>query len=56
MVSARSVNNSLVSPSTKTIGKNTQMVVKVDAITAPATCDAPATAAFMALSPFAIKR
>ena len=51
MVNAKSVNNCLVRPSTKTMGTNTQMVVKVEDVTAPATWVAPATAAFNTLSP-----
>ena len=45
MVSARSVNSWRVMPSTKTMGRNTQTVVKVDAVMAPTTCPAPETAA-----------
>ena len=45
MVSARSVNSCLVIPVTNTMGRNTQTVVRVEAVTAPATCLAPETAA-----------
>ena len=48
-VSARSTNNVLVIPSTKTIGTNTHIVVSVDAVMAPATCTAPETAACILL-------
>ena len=45
MVSARSVNSCFVMPSTNTMGKNTHTVVRVEAVMAPSTCPAPATAA-----------
>ena len=41
IVSAISTNSCLVIPSTKTIGRNTQIVVSVDEAIAPATCFAP---------------
>ena len=45
IVRPMSVNNCLVIPSVKTIGKNTQIVVRVEAKIAPDTCLAPYTAA-----------
>ena len=51
IVSARSTNICFVIPSTKTIGRNTQTVVIVDAVIAPATCLAPFTEALMAEYP-----
>ena len=45
MVSARSVKSCFVMPSTNTMGKNTHTVVRVEAVMAPSTCPAPATAA-----------
>ena len=45
MVSAISTKSWRVMPCTNTIGRNTQTVVSVDAVIAPATCEAPAIAA-----------
>ena len=45
MVSARSVKSCLVMPSTNTMGRKTHTVVNVEAVMAPSTCPAPATAA-----------
>ena len=56
MVRARSVNSWRVSPSTNTMGANTQTVVSVDAATAPSTCCAPDTAACTTVAPFARSR
>ena len=51
MVSDIGSSNSLVIPLVNTIGKNTQTVVRVEAITAPATCLLPCTAARGASTP-----
>ena len=51
MVRARSVNSCLVMPSTNTMGRNTHTVVKVEAVMAPSTWPAPATAAWRTLAP-----
>lgn len=56
MVRARSVNSCFVRPSTNTIGANTHTVVRVDAVTAPSTCPAPDTAAWMIVAPLARRR
>ena len=50
-VSAISTKSVLVRPSTNTIGRNTHIVVSVDAVIAPATCTAPDIAAFATDSP-----
>ena len=56
MVSARSVNSWRVRPSTNTMGANTHTVVSVEAVTAPSTCPAPDTAAWMMVAPLARRR
>ena len=56
IVRAMSENSSLVTPSTKTIGRNTHTVVSVEAIIAPVTCTAPWTEAFAAGVPSLLRR
>ena len=56
MVSAISWKSCLVMPSTNTMGRKTQIVVRVEEVIAPATCDAPETAAFTGESPRLLKR
>ena len=51
IVRAISLNISAVKPLMNTIGRNTDTVVNVDAVIAPATCFAPCTAAFLVLLP-----
>ena len=48
IVSPISTNSCLVIPCVNTIGRNTQTVVRVDAIIAPPTCLAPSIAASLA--------
>ena len=51
MVRPISVKSWRVIPSVNTMGRNTQMVVSVEAMIAPATCPAPFTAAWAAGMP-----
>ena len=51
MVRPMSVNSSRESPCVNTMGRNTQMVVSVEAKMAPATWFAPSTAALAAGTP-----
>ena len=51
MVRAMSVSSSRVRPLVNTMGRNTQMVVMVEAVTALVTCFAPCTAARAAGTP-----
>ena len=55
-VKAISPNICPATPSTNTIGKNTAMVVKVDAVTAPPTSLTPRTVASIRLSPSSLHR
>ena len=56
MVSPISLNRSLLIPLVKAMGINTQIVVKVEATIAPATCFAPSIAASIAGTPSLRKR
>ena len=51
-----SVKSCRVSPSTNTIGRNTQTVVSVEEVMAAATCFAPETAACTADAPLLRRR
>jgi len=55
-VSAISLNSCPAIPSTKTIGKNTATVVKVEAVTAPATSEVPFKAELYRSAPFSLYR
>ena len=56
MVRPMSPNNSFVSPCVNAIGRNTQIVVNVEAIIGPVICFAPSTAARITLVPRCLSR